>query len=134
MSIAALTGIVATVLVFVAATFPVVHVVRTKKRAAPGSGSNRFHVVAGSTAALVAFGHVVSSLGSLGSPEAVGAGSLGLAVGALAFFVLVAHASVGLELRKPKIKDRPKKRRIHVATALTIVATIAAHVVFLLRS
>ncbi len=100
-------------------------------RAPLASRSVRMHVTVGLGAALVAFLHPLTALVSLGSAEAVSAGNTGLALGALALLVLLAHAGLGLRLRDPKLRDRPRVRRRHVFTAASIGLATAAHVLAL---
>ena len=70
---------------------------------------------------------------ALDSPEAIGGGMMALLPAGAAIFVLMAHVGIGLQLRNPRLRDRPGKRRIHQGTALTIVVLVALHVVGLLR-
>lgn len=125
------SGWICVALVVASALLPIGYRVANKRRATPESGLVRGHVVAGLATAALAFAHALTILPALGSPEAIGAGTLSLAAGSAAFFVLFAHVGVGLQLRSPTLKTRAKKRRTHVATALVIVAAIALHVVLL---
>jgi len=104
-----------------------------KKRAAPESRPIRWHIALGTATTLIAFLHTLAALPELGSPAAVGGGSWALVPAGLAFCLVIAHAGIGLQLRDPKLKERLKKRKAHVTTALAIVATVAAHI-WLLRS
>jgi hypothetical protein len=99
-----------------------------KKRASPDSSPIRFHVALGTATAVLAFVHTLSVLPELGSPEAIGGGFLSMMSGAVAFCILVAHAGVGLQLRNLRLRDRVRKRRLHVATALAITTAVVAHV------
>jgi hypothetical protein len=56
------------------------------------------------------------------------------APGAAAFFLLFAHVGVGLQLLRPKLRDRNGKRRTHVVLASSIALLAAVHVLVLLRS
>lgn len=100
-------------------------------RAAVDSPTIKLHVMAGLSVTLLALLHGISVLGALGSSSAIGAGTLSMAAGAAAFFVLFAHVGVGLQLREPKLKKRPEKRRTHLTTATLIAAFVAIHVVLL---
>jgi len=44
------------------------------------------------------------------------------------------HAGLGLQLRRPKLRDRIKKRNAHLMTATAITVTVALHVILLLRA
>jgi hypothetical protein len=130
---AALSGYAAIILILIAASLPLGYRLRADKRAAPQSATIRGHVVLGLSTALVAFLHTLVALPSLGSPEAVGAGLLPLASAGCAFFLLVAHAGIGLQLRDPRLRERASKRRTHAITAVAIAVAVAAHVIGLLR-
>ena len=127
----AYSGWLAVALIVFAATVPLVYRAREKKRAAPGSRAIGGHVALGAAAAVFAFVHVLLALPALGSSQAIAGGATALLPAGGAFFVLVAHAGVGLQLRDPKLRDRPKKRRVHQATAITIVVLVLVHVVVL---
>jgi hypothetical protein len=131
---AAWTGWAAMALLAASALVPVVHRARDGKRALPGSGTLRTHVALGLATSTVVLVHGGSTLGSLGSSAAVGAGMTAFAPGAVAFFLLFAHIGVGLQLRKPKLKDRVKQRRTHVVLATSIATLAVVHVVALLRA
>lgn len=131
---AALSGYAAIILILIAASLPLGYRLRADKRAAPQSPTIRTHVVLGLSTAFVAFLHTLVALPSLGSPEAVGAGLLPLASAGCAFFLLVAHAGVGLQLRDPRLRERASKRRTHALTAVAIVVAVAAHVIGLVRA
>ena len=61
-------------------------------------------------------------------------GIVPLASGAAGFLVIVLHVGFGLQLRRPKLKERVKKRRMHAATAIALSAAVIVHIVVLLRS
>lgn len=128
------SGYAAVALIMIAGTVPLLYRIRAHKRASPQSPTLRAHVVFGLATALVAFLHTLIALPSLGSPEAVGAGLLPLASAGCAFFLLVAHAGIGLQLRDVRLRDRPKKRRTHAITAAAIVVAVTAHVAGLLSA
>jgi hypothetical protein len=128
------SGYAAVLLIVVAGCLPLFYRIRAHKRASPLSPTLRVHVVLGLTTAFVAFTHTLVALPSPGSPGAVGAGLLPLASAGCAFFLLVAHAGIGLQLRDVQLRDRAKKRRTHAATALAIVVAVSAHVAGLLSS
>jgi len=129
-----LTGWLAVIALLVAASVPLVTRVRLGKRAPPSSQPIRMHVVIGLVTSACAFAHTFVVIPALGSPAATGAGMLAIAPAGLAFFLLVAHAGLGLQLRDEKLKTRAKTRRSHVTTALLIAAAVTVHVVALRRA
>ncbi len=133
MTISTLSGWFAAALVVFAATLPLGHRIWAHRRAALGSPTIKTHVVLGLSTAGAALVHTLSVLPSLGAPAVVGAGMLALAPASAAFFLLFAHVGVGIKLRDPRLRDRSAKRRLHVILALSIAATVAAHIVALMR-
>lgn len=131
---ASTTGWIAFALVVLAACLPIAHRIARGKRAAPESAFMRTHVAIGLSVAVVAFVHTLVSVSALGDARATGGGMLALAPGAFAFLVVLAHMGIGLQLRRPNLRDRARKRRTHVTTAILIVAATTAHVVALLRA
>ncbi|HVH43451.1 MAG TPA: hypothetical protein VM925_13950, partial [Labilithrix sp.] len=117
-----------------AALVPAVQRIRVGKRAAPGSAPIRHHVTIGLATAALAFLHTMAVLPALGSPAAIGGGVFALLPAGAAFFLLIAHAGLGLQLRDPKLKDRVRKRRLHTTTAVLIVVTVTIHIVMLMRA
>lgn len=91
-------------------------------------------MVFGLATAFLAFLHTIVALPALGSPGAVGGGLLPLASAGCAFFLLVAHAGIGLQLRDVRLRDRARKRRTHAATAVAIVVAVTTHVAGLLSA
>jgi hypothetical protein len=134
MEISALTGWIAYALIASAATIPLGHRILKQRRAAPDSPPINLHATIGISAAAAAGLHTLAILPSLGSPAAVGGGMLAIAPGTLAFFLLFAHVGVGMQLRNTKLRDRPKKRRLHLYLATAIILTATAHVILLLRA
>jgi hypothetical protein len=132
--ISALSGFIAYALIASAGAVPLGFRLINQRRAAPDSKPIGIHALIGITAAAGAGLHTLAILPSLGSPAAVGGGMLALLPGAIAFFVLFAHVGVGMQLRNVKLKDRPKKRRLHFVFATTILLAATAHVVLLLRA
>ena len=130
---AAWTGWAAAALVVIAALAPLYARLRAGKRAAPDAPPMRLHVVLGLATGFAAFLHTVVVVPALGQPEVIAGGMLALAPGGVAFFVLVAHTGLGLQLREPKLKKRADKRRAHVTTATIIAIAVAMHVVVLMR-
>lgn len=128
------SGWLATVAILVAALVPIVQRLRAGKRAAPGSGPIRLHVTVGLATAALAFAHTLAVLPALGSPAAIGGGIVALLAAGAAFFLLIAHAGLGLQLRDPRLRDRARKRRMHTTTAVLIAAAVAVHVVLLERA
>src|SRR4051812_3694837 len=121
-------GWLAVALILLSASLPLGFRLRAKKRASPDSKPIRTHVWLGISTSVVAFAHSVFVLPGLGSPAAVEGGVGALLPGVAAFFILMAHSGVGLQLRDVRLRDRPRKRRLHIATAIAIVVTVAAHV------
>ena len=130
---AAVSGYIALVAIFVAGLVPLGARLRLGKRAAPGSPPINAHVVLGVITSLLAGAHTFMVVPELGSPRAIAGGVAALGAGALAFFVLFAHVGIGLQLRKEKLKDRAKKRRMHLTTALIIAIAATVHALVLLR-
>jgi hypothetical protein len=128
------TGWIAAGLILLAALVPLVNRIVAGKRAAPDSGPTRAHVLIGLATSAVTFGHTVVAVQSLGSAEAVGAGMIALLPGGAAFFLLVAHAGLGLQLRDVKLRDRAKKRRAHTTTAIAIAIAVGVHAGALLKN
>ena len=117
-----------------AATVPLVHRALRRRRAVPGSRAIGNHVVLGFAASAVALVHTFAVLPALGSPAAIRGGMTALGPGTAAFFLLFAHIGVGLRLRNPRLRERVRVRRWHVALAVGIATTVAAHVVALIRA
>lgn len=127
------SGWLATALIVIAALVPLGVRLRLGKRAPPESRPMRTHVIIGLATGSVAFLHTLLVVPALGAPGAVGGGMLALGAAGAAFFLLVAHTGLGFQLRRPKLRDRLKKRRAHLTTALLIVAAVSIHIVALLR-
>jgi hypothetical protein len=122
------SGWITVALIVSAALVPIVQRLREGKRAAPDSPATRGHVVLGISAALLAFGHTLSALMSLGSERATAGGNLAIVPGCVAFLIVVAHVGLGLQLRDVKLRDRARKRRNHLATAIAITIAGGVHV------
>jgi hypothetical protein len=122
------SGWLTVVLIVSAAVVPLGHWLRAGKRAAPDAPSVRGHVVLGVGAALFAFGHTLASLMSLGSERATEGGNLAILPGCAAFLIVVAHVGLGLQLRDVRLRDRARKRRTHLGTAIAIVIAGGVHV------
>ena len=103
----------------------------SRQARAPTSKPIRAHVVLGLVTSAFAFGHTILVIPALGSPAATGAGPLAIAPAGLAFFLLVAHAGLGLQLRDEKLKTRAKTRRSHAMTAVAIVVAVGIHILTL---
>jgi len=127
------SGWLAALLITCSAALPAVHRLRARKRAALGSPTTRAHVALGLATSAVAFLHTIMVLPSLGSPASITGGLVALLAGAAAFFLLVAHAGLGLQLRDPKLRARTQKRRSHLGTAIAIAIVVTAHAAALLR-
>src|SRR3982751_3726873 len=104
-------GWAATALILLAGLVPLVYRARSGKRASPESSPIRLHVILGLAVVVVALLHTLGVIGALGSADAIEGGTWALAPGAAAFLVVVAHVGIGLRLREPKLRDRPKQRR-----------------------
>jgi hypothetical protein len=128
------SGWIATVAIVLAAAVPIAQRLRRGKRAAPGSAPIRLHVVIGLATVAFAFAHTLAALPALGSPAAIGGGVSALLPAGAAFFLLVAHAGLGLQLRDVRLRDRVRKRRMHTTTAVLISLAVAAHAVLLERA
>jgi hypothetical protein len=125
--LASWTGWAAAALVLGAVLLQLGHRLTHGRRAALGTRTISAHVAIGLAAAALAFIHPLTALVSLGSPGAVGGGTLALALGALALLVLLAHSGLGLKLRDPALRKRPVVRGRHVLTAALLAAAITAH-------
>jgi hypothetical protein len=131
---ASYSGWIAALFILVAAWLPLWPRLRTGKRAAPDAKPIRAHVALGLATLAAAFLHTVIVLPDLGSPAAVGGGSVAFALGALAFVVLVVHAGFGLRLRDPKLRRRAESRKRHAVTAMALALAVLAHAIVLLRA
>lgn len=127
------TGWFAVAAIVLAVLVPIAQRLRAGQRGAPGSKPIRIHVYVGMATAALAFTHTLSIIPSLGSPAAISGGVAAMMAAGAAFFLLVAHAGLGLQLREPKLKDRKKKRRMHTTTAVLIALAVTVHVVLLRR-
>ncbi len=134
MDLATLSGFVGGAFIFGALAIPIVHCVFAHRRAVVTSRVTRTHVVFGFSAAAMAIVHTIAAIPELGSSAVIRAGMIALVPACIAFFLLFAHVGVGLRLRHPTLKKRPKVRRLHVILALSIVTTVTVHVVALLVS
>jgi hypothetical protein len=122
------SGWITVTLIVSAAAMPIGHRLRAGKRAAPDAPTTRRHVALGVSAALLAFGHTLSALMSLGSERATAGGNLAIFPGCAAFLIVVAHVGLGLQLRDGRLRDRARKRRSHLTTAIAIAITGGVHV------
>lgn len=125
------TGWLAAALLLVAGAVPLGVRLLRKKRAPPSSTPIQRHVLLGLATSAFAFIHVMAILPALGSPAAAGGGMAAMIPAGAAFFFLVAHAGLGLQLRDDKLRDRIKKRRTHALTAVLILVAVSLHVVAL---
>jgi hypothetical protein len=122
-------GWLATVLIVLSASVPIVFRLRNHRRAAPDSPVTSVHVLAGFATVCFAFAHTIFILPGLGSPGALEGGLLAFLPGVAAFFLLIAHAGLGLQLRDVRLRERARKRRAHVTTAIAIAIAVGAHVI-----
>jgi len=128
------SGWLATIAILFAVAVPIVQRIRAGKRGAPGSAPIRLHVYVGMATAALAFAHTLMVIPALGSPAAIAGGVEALLPAGGAFFLLVAHAGLGLQLKEPKLRDRAKKRPQHTTTAVLISLAVAAHAYLLERA
>ena len=119
--------------ILLAGAIPIGHRLFRGRRAGHASRPIDVHLALGLGVSALAFFHVIASIPELGEPAVVEGGMAALAPGVLAFFVLVAHTGVGLQLRQNKLRERSSRRRLHQLTAASIVAFVALHVVMLRR-
>lgn len=124
------SGYVVVLCILCAAAIPLAQLVRTR-RLAPTAPAMNAHAALGLGVSALAFFHVVAAIPALGESSVVEGGMTALLPGVLGFFVLVAHTGVGLQLRQPKLRERPSKRVVHRITATLVVLAVAAHVVLL---
>lgn len=128
------SGWLAVLALLTAGLVPLGYRMRQSKRAAPTSPTIKRHVLLGLATSALAFGHTMAVIPALGSPAATGGGMLALFPAGAAFFLLVAHAGLGLQLRNEKLRDRVKKRRAHTVTAVLISLAVAVHIIALERA
>ena len=133
-AVAVWSGWLAAAAIAAAALVPIVQRLRAGRRAPPGSPPIRLHVLIGLATAALAFVHTMAALPALGSPAAIAGGIFALLPAGAAFFLLIAHAGLGLQLTDPKLRKRTEKRGQHTTTAVLIALTVSAHVVLLLRA
>jgi hypothetical protein len=81
----------------------------------------------------LAFLHTLAVIPELGEPAAIRGGMFALLPAGAAFFLLMAHTGIGLQLRNERLRDRATKRRMHLTTASSIVVVVAMHVLGLHR-
>ena len=128
------SGWVTLALIVIAAMLPLGYRLKNSRRAAPVSRLTGTHVGIGVAVVLMAFGHSLFGVLSLGSSSAIAAGDLAIALGGVALLVLMAHVGIGLQLRNPKLRSRQEQRRKHIATATTIAVFAVSHAVLLLTA
>jgi len=126
--LASRSGWLGAALILAAALVPLGYRVFVGRRAVPASRAIQSHVILGLATTAVALLHTFAVLPALGSPAAIRGGMTALAPATAAFFLLFAHVGVGLRLRDPRLRKRVSTRRWHVALAIAIGATVAAHV------
>ncbi len=129
---ARISGWLVVALLLVAAALMVGVRLHHGSRPAPHSGIATWHMRLGLLTAAAAFAHTLMGVFMLGTPGAIAAGELALAAGALSFGILLAHTGIGLQLRDPKLRQRPQKRRTHVITAASITLAALLHALLLL--
>jgi hypothetical protein len=133
MSLSSSTGWCTVALFLLAATIPLTHRAFRGRRAAPDTRLMQGHALVGLGTTFVALAHTMTILPAMGSPAAVAGGTIALAPGVLAVFMLCAHVGVGLQLRRRQLKDRARKRRTHVIIATGIAVAVLGHVLALRR-
>lgn len=122
------SGWAAALMIAIAAAVPLGTRLRIGRRAPPSSRAIRTHVLLGLLTSAIAFLHTILVIPALGSPAAIGSGPMAIAPAGLAFFLLVAHAGLGLQLRDEKLKTRAKTRRSHAMTAVAIAVAVGIHI------
>lgn len=125
------SGWLAALMIAIAAAVPIATRLRLGRRGAPTSKPIRVHVILGLMTSAFAFFHTILVIPALGSPAAIGSGPMAIAPAGLAFFLLVAHAGLGLQLRNEKLRTRAKTRRSHAITAVAITLAVTIHIVTL---
>jgi hypothetical protein len=125
------SGWLAALMIAIAAAVPLGARLRLGRRAAPSSAAIRTHVILGLVTSAFAFLHTILVIPALGSPAAIGSGPMAIAPAGLAFFLLVAHAGLGLQLRDEKLRGRAKTRRSHAMTAVAIAIAVGIHILTL---
>jgi hypothetical protein len=131
LSLAAVSGWLAVTTFLAGASVPVAQRIKLGRRAAPDSRALGAHAVLGIGTAVIALGHTICILPQMGSPAAVAGGTLAIAPGVLAFFLLFAHVGVGSRLRDRTLRTRAKTRRTHLLLASAIAICLVVHVVAL---
>lgn len=126
--LAAWIGWLGAALIVAAASVPFGHRVFAHRRAVPASRTITGHIVLGFAVTAASLLHTFAALGALGSPAAIRGGMTALLPATAAFFLLFAHVGVGLRLRNPRLRGRVRIRRLHVVLALSIAATVTAHI------
>jgi|GEM_PF-1080450 len=130
MTLAYWSGWIAALVLAAAGAMPLVVWWRLGSRGGLRARTTRAHIALGLSTVACAFLHTLLVIPSLGSPAAVGSGPLAIAPAGLAFFLLVAHAGLGLQLRGERCRgrERVKIRRTHSLTAIAIVLAVSVHV------
>ena len=128
LTISTLTGWATITLIAAAGLVPLVARIRAQRRLPPESAPTRAHVLLGMGVCIVCFLHTGVALPNVGAPGAAAGGMLAMIPASLGFALLIAHAGLGLALRKPKLKDRIQKRRMHAVTATVIFLAACMHI------
>lgn len=128
---AAILGWAVVACILLAAGIPLGHRLWRGRRAGHASPPIDVHLVLGLGVSALAFFHIIASIPELGESAVVEGGMAALAPGVAAFFVLVAHTGVGLQLRQNKLRQRSGKRRLHQITASLIIVFVALHIAML---
>lgn len=128
-SLARYSGWIAIAAMASAALVPLFVRIKNGRRADLASKPVSTHIAIGMSAAALGFLHPLTALFALGSPGAIGGGVLALGLGAIAFVILLSHSGLGLKLRNPRLKQRPKSRRAHLTTAILLMSVALAHAI-----
>ncbi len=128
LTISTLSGWATITLITAAGLVPLVARMQAKKRLPADSAPTRTHVLLGMCVCIVCFLHTGVALPNVGAPGAAAGGMLAMIPASLGFALLIAHAGLGLQLRRPKLKDRIRKRRMHTVTASVIFLAACTHV------
>ncbi len=128
LTISTLSGWATITLISAAGLVPLVARISARKRLPTESAATRTHVLLGLGVCVVCFLHTGVTLPNVGAPGAAAGGMLAMIPACLGFALLIAHAGLGLSLRRPKLKDRITKRRMHAVTATVIFLAACTHI------
>ena len=134
MTLGTVTGWTSIALIVCAAGVPLVTRIILGKRPPPESKPTRTHVLLGMAVSIICFLHTGVVLPMVGAPGAAAGGMLAMIPACIGFGLLVAHAGLGLQLRRPKLGGRARKRRMHTVTAILIFISASIHIAAIVTS